>query len=96
MTDDTGAVDDALAAMARAQQAHLDRERAAFEHAIHTVVPEPDKLHKIMLMNLTTKPRYRPLLLALSWMRADPCEWPGWHPERAMSVAEVNNLGEEI
>ena len=96
MTDDTEAVNDALASMARAQQAHLDRERAVFEHAIRTAVPDPDKLNKFLIMNLTTKPPYRPLMLALSWMRADRHAWTGWHPEQAMNVAEANNLGEEI
>lgn len=96
MTDDTEAVNDALASMARAQQAQLDRDRDFFEHAIRTVVPGPAKLRNFMLMNMTTKPRHRPLMLALSWMRADPGAWPGWHTEQAMNVAEANNLGEDI
>lgn len=96
MSDDTQAVNDALVAMARAQQAEVDRQRAFFERAIRTAVPDPEKLHKLMCMNLTTDPPYRPLMLALSWMRADPNEWPGWHAEQAMAVAEVNHLGEDI
>lgn len=96
MTDDEGMVNDALAAMARAQQAQLDHERTVFERAIRTAVPDPDKLRNSLLMNMTTKPPRRPLMLALSWMRADPGAWPGWHTGQAMNVAEANNLGEEI
>lgn len=95
MSDDNG-VAEAVAAMARAQQAANDRMRAVFRHAMRTVAPDPDKLRQVMLMNMTTSPKFRPLLLGLTWMQSDPNEWKGWHPEVCEETARQFGVGEEM
>lgn len=88
---DTDDVNDALAAMAQAQRV----TEAQFQHLMHTVVPDPDELRKMLLMNMTTRPKRRQLLLALTWMQSDPNEWDGWHPEVCENVARYFGIGEE-
>jgi len=88
--------DDALAAMEKARQAERVRMRAKFQYVMRTATPSLEDLHKTLLVNMTTKPQRHPLMLALTWMQADPGEWTGWHPEVCEEVAKIFRIGEDV
>ena len=62
--------------------------RAQFHRAVTTAEPNPDDLHKTLVMNMTTEPDVDRAMLTFTWMRRSPDKWMGWHPERCMDVAE--------
>jgi hypothetical protein len=66
-----------------------------FKHAVRNAVCDGEKLHKMLLMSLTTRPvSHQPV--ALMWMQRDPGAWAGWHPEECANVAQIMGATTEV
>lgn len=92
MSDETGPPPNLLAQL----QAEQDRRRAQFHQAVQHAEPSPEELHRILLLNMTTKPRTDWLELALSWQQRDPSKWAGYHPEQCENAARATGRGEDV
>lgn len=62
---------------------------AEFQRAITQAQATPEELHRILVLNLTTKPPVNYAQLVLSWMQRDPAKWAGYHPEQCAAVDQV-------
>lgn len=88
--------DRATQAMLKAAQDARDAKRDEFHDAVQHAEPDRDKLHKAMLMNLTTSPQIHWTQLELTWMQRSPADWADWHPEQCENVAQMSGIGEEV
>ena len=74
----------------------MDQRRARFRQVVTQAQATQEEVHRILLLNLTTRPRIDHTELALSWMQRDPSAWPGYHPEECENAARATGHGEDV